>query len=460
MSTPPRMLLLDGGPGGEAFVLMPTSYEKAVTAATEKFSVPKETHIVRLTCNAADMPYIGGYAGVSEVFITDNDSYHYACAGKLVARLNVRIFEKIPPKTGTSGGGGGGGGGGTGGDARAGAAGGAVSVGAVGEGGGGSGSKGAGAAAAGKTAEQNLEVKKSDGKIVNLKGSVTGELNKGPPPGSYLGTLTISGGTFNQKFVGQQLGPNEVLTKYVIHDKNTARLLFRPRSVRPKIDILFPEERSLEVSISIADWQVLSAYPMTSLLPDDGRQRLRWFLRVKSSGIVEDLLSGTEANGLFFELLPTPKPQPDINASPNGPLIPAWPDIRPANAWCLPQTIFIPHMDRVLSMLGLPVESRTTMITDWLPSITRHKNIAYRLLSPDQLAPSTTISVVPPPDVLLRVFVLFRGIPDDQMAEWKDRGILQAELGLDWRTAIHWTPEMDNEELFRIIEYGAMECFD
>ena len=32
-------------------------------------------------------------------------------------------------------------------------------------------------------------------------------------------------------------------------------------------------------------------------------------------------------------------------------------------------------MDRVLSMLGLPVESRTSMITSWLPSIIRHKNI-------------------------------------------------------------------------------------
>ena len=124
------MLLLDGGPGGEAFVAMPVNYEvrsdllplgkvlrlpqKAVTAATEKFSVPKDTHIVRLTCDAANMPYIGNHAGVSEVFMwvipnpfvagsvdwkiafcsTDNDSYHYACAGKHVARLNVRIFEK------------------------------------------------------------------------------------------------------------------------------------------------------------------------------------------------------------------------------------------------------------------------------------------------------------------------------------------------------------------------------
>ena len=59
----------------------------------------------------------------------------------------------------------------------------------------------------------------------------------------------------------------------------------------------------LEVSLSVADWQVLAAYPMTSLIPEDGRQRLRWFLRVKPGGIIEDLLTGTEASGLFVELL-------------------------------------------------------------------------------------------------------------------------------------------------------------
>lgn len=31
----------------------------------------------------------------------------------------------------------------------------------------------------------------------------------------------------------------------VVHEKNTARLLFRPRSIRPQIDILFPEETSV-----------------------------------------------------------------------------------------------------------------------------------------------------------------------------------------------------------------------
>lgn len=79
--------------------------------------------------------------------------------------------------------------------------------------------------------------------------------------------------TLNHEFVGQQLGPNEVITKCelmndilqeypadrtdVVHDKNTARLLFRPRSVRPQVDILYPEEKS--VSFECLDVTNMSA---------------------------------------------------------------------------------------------------------------------------------------------------------------------------------------------------------
>jgi len=32
-------------------------------------------------------------------------------------------------------------------------------------------------------------------------------------------------------------------------------------------------------------------------------------------------------------------------------------------------------MERVLASLGLPPQSRTAMITGWLPNVTRYKNI-------------------------------------------------------------------------------------
>ena len=55
--------------------------------------------------------------------------------------------------------------------------------------------------------------------------------------------------------------------------------------------------------MSVMDWTAVAAYPMTALIPEEGRQRLRWFLRVRPGGVVEDLLTGTVASGLFVELL-------------------------------------------------------------------------------------------------------------------------------------------------------------
>jgi len=74
---------------------------------------------------------------------------------------------------------------------------------------------------------------------------------------------------------------------------------------------------------------------------------------------------------------------------------------------------------------------------------------AYRILGPDQLNPSTTLTMIPPPDVLIRLMVcipqvnlkaenradgqvLFRGVPDSEMKEWEARGLVHAEMGLDW----------------------------
>jgi hypothetical protein len=77
-----------------------------------------------------------------------------------------------------------------------------------------------------------------------------------------------------------------------------------------------------------------------------------------------------------------------------------------------------------------------------------------------------------PPISTLTKQVLFRGVQDSEMKEWEARGLVHAEMGLDWTSVyvhlacscvlrklmirIHWTPNVYNEELFRVFEYGAM----
>jgi hypothetical protein len=54
------------------------------------------------------------------------------------------------------------------------------------------------------------------------------------------------------------------------------------------------------------------------------------------------------------------------------------------------------------------------------------------------------------------VQLLFKGVNESQLDKWSNSGIMHAELGLDWRKNVGWTPEFDDDKLFRAIEYGAM----
>jgi hypothetical protein len=62
------------------------------------------------------------------------------------------------------------------------------------------------------------------------------------------------------------------------------------------LNLLYPEETSLEVSIGFTSaWKITGAYPSTPLGDHEGRKRLRWFTRVVGKGgTLEDLLSGVQ----------------------------------------------------------------------------------------------------------------------------------------------------------------------
>lgn len=53
----------------------------------------------------------------------------------------------------------------------------------------------------------------------------------------------------------------------------------------------------------MAGWQVTSAYPLTKLRTEGGRTRVQWFLSVGPGGVVQDLLTGAEASGVFLEMM-------------------------------------------------------------------------------------------------------------------------------------------------------------
>ena len=68
------------------------------------------------------------------------------------------------------------------------------------------------------------------------------------------------------------------------------------------------------------------------------------------------------------------------------------------------------------------------------------------------------MNVSPTPDVITRVFMLFRGIEEDQLSEW-DEARLRAEHNVSfWAKVVGVDVERaSNPGLYRILEWGGME---
>lgn len=103
----------------------------------------------------------------------------------------------------------------------------------------------------------------------------------------------------------------------------------------------------------------------------------------------------------------------------------------------------------------------------WLPSLLKYKFVALRFVSQDAYERAAPLDVSPEPDIIQRVFMLFKGIDAsltsgrDIPGEWfqaEERAKLDADW---WREVVGLQGEcgvlMDDDSLFRVLEWGGME---
>lgn len=69
------------------------------------------------------------------------------------------------------------------------------------------------------------------------------------------------------------------------------------------------------------------------------------------------------------------------------------------------------------------------------------------------------MDITPVPDVVTRVFMLFRGIEEEDLEKWA-----QAKMRADYSDVSFWTniigidvEKASNESLYRVLEWGGME---
>lgn len=91
-----------------------------------------------------------------------------------------------------------------------------------------------------------------------------------------------------------------------------------------------------------------------------------------------------------------------------------------------------------------------------LSAFAAHKYIAYRFLGPTRIAAAIDITITSDPCVWTRIFLIFRGLTEDEVGIFAGAGEKEANAA-NWREVVGWTEDSKDPELFRILEVSVLE---
>ncbi|KAK0459005.1 uncharacterized protein EV420DRAFT_1679783 [Desarmillaria tabescens] len=199
-----------------------------------------------------------------------------------------------------------------------------------------------------------------------------------------------------------------------------------------------------------------------------GGETLTWRAITHSDQTLTETTTGLRTSYLYWEAAPIrtghcerpPSPSPEKSeSSPARNFSPIWCDLSDDDSVVLPVCTITLYLDKVLASLGLHVEARTSFITYWLPSILKHTHVALRFVPQNEYETATPLHIKPSPDVVTRIFMLFKGISEDRLGGWSG-AISRSQDGVEWwRDVVGLISEerQSNEKLFRVLEWEGME---
>ncbi|CCO34296.1 Polyubiquitin 9 [Rhizoctonia solani AG-1 IB] len=216
-------------------------------------------------------------------------------------------------------------------------------------------------------------------------------------------------------------------------------------------------------------WNFSEIYPPTETLTNSGKshgQSVIWTVCAKPDGVLLDQTTNREVAYLFWEahtnprLLPSPpgtRPNTPVE-TPSLAFDPADPYLLPSQSALLPFEKVTSYIDDVLLALGLHTEARTSFITYWLPNLSKHKYIALKFLPQGEYEKAAPLNITPAPEVMTRVFMLFRGVEESQVEFWSDAVEMACKDSTIWRDIVGIEIEkVLDKSLFRVLEWGGME---
>ncbi|KAK7693442.1 hypothetical protein QCA50_003010 [Cerrena zonata] len=265
--------------------------------------------------------------------------------------------------------------------------------------------------------------------------------------GMFWGKLNVvhDGDTHKMEFSGTRIINSEEIDPELLIDSRIIQRMAdasKPPTARCHLSILAPKQQYCDVFLQFSPlWKMSLAMPPAEAVGED---KVKWFVRVHPGGALEHFESLMNTTALYYEAVPDPSMLDPIEF------------IAPRNSFAMSYQDFIPHLMRVLDQLGLSLHARTNFINNSMSAFAAHKYIAYRFMTPSKLAAAIDISVTAEGCVFTRMFLMFRGVSEDEMALFADAGEKEANQ-YNWREKINWSELSKDPTCFRVLETSVLE---
>ncbi|KAF9059741.1 hypothetical protein BDP27DRAFT_1453066 [Rhodocollybia butyracea] len=235
------------------------------------------------------------------------------------------------------------------------------------------------------------------------------------------------------------------------------------------------EEMDVSVCVSLVpQWKFSAVYPVVSVQPNQLKKSpgecITWDVCMHRDQTMTEKSTDLTVSYLYWEaatqgLAPSPPDSPCSREqqSESERFDPISSDLSDNDnvSVVLPLSRITPYLDAALKVLGLHTEARTSFITYWLPSFNKHTHIALRFVSQHLYERAAPLNVLPKPDVVVRVFILFKGVPelDVEGGIWGNATAREADGAERWRDVVGLDArdKLSDTLLFRVLEWGGME---